>query len=214
MPTQRLVDPARSAATPMPRRQARHGDEVPAARRPQRPQDVFVDLVVGKLRHGGLPAMLCAIVRHRRSNSTAQPAYSPTANTCSDAPQVRHAGLGVQFLQHVVPPRVAARQFVTAASGSSRSPKVNARVGHDWTQAGWISPSRTLRPSRLGPVLGRPDPLDAERALLHHAAHAHRDVRVELPVQRLLARRSSSQLNRRTLYGQLFEQYRVPMQRL
>ena len=49
-----------------------------------------------------------------------------------------------------------------------------------------MSPSTSSRFSALAVGLGRLDALHAERALLHHADFAHRDVGVELQVQRLL----------------------------
>ena len=65
-------------------------------------------------------------------------------------------------------------------------PKTIASVGQVAWQAVWISPSRTLRSSLLGVDLGVVDALHAVGALLHHAAAAHRHIRI---VQQLQAGR-------------------------
>ena len=101
--------------------------------------------------------------------------------------------------------------------GSLRSPKTIACVGQAAWQAVTTSPSRIARSSRLGVDLARRvDALHAVGALLHHAAAADRDVGIVQQLQRSAcrSRRTGKKLKRRTLYGQLFEQYRVPTQRL
>ena len=75
--------------------------------------------------------------------------------------------------------------LATRLFGSLRLPKVIACVGQAGWQAVTISPSRIARSSRLACDARRVDALHAVGALLHHAAAAHRDVRVALQLQRL-----------------------------
>ena len=73
----------------------------------------------------------------------------------------------------------------TLLSGSLRSPNTIASAGQDCTQAGCTSPSASGRPSCGRVLLGALDPLDAERAFLHHAGRAHGDIGIVLQLERL-----------------------------
>ena len=107
----------------------------------------------------------------------------------ADAREVAVARLGVHLGQQRVAARRSSCSFATRLSGSCRSPNTIASVGHAIWHAVSISPSGSgastsparvpLRISAFAWILRVLDALHAERALLHHAAHAHRDVRVE-----------------------------------
>src|SRR4029077_4457012 len=95
------------------------------------------------------------------------------------------------------------------------SPKTMAWVGQTCWQAVWISPSRTFRPSFSASILA---------SLMRCTQYVHFSMTPRLRTEtsglrcnlRLGVVQSEyrKKLNRRTLYGQLFEQYRVPTQRL
>ena len=101
-----------------------------------------------------------------------------------DLLQVDHRREGVELLEHVVRPAILGPLghrpvLVGRVAEDDRARRAGLRAGH-----------RELVDVQVallerGAVLGLLDALHAERALLHDAFVAHRDVRVELPVQRL-----------------------------
>src|SRR5690606_22395237 len=98
--------------------------------------------------------------------------------------QIDDTGLRVQPLEHAVaaPGRRDAadpRVRVLDVAEHDRVAGAGLRAGrHDLAV-------RHAAAFQTGPVLGLTDPLHAERALLHDALLSHRDVRVELPAERL-----------------------------
>src|SRR5204862_2822708 len=103
--------------------------------------------------------------------------------------QVGDAGPGVQPGQHVIGARVV-RQLAHARAGVVQVPehdrlrRAALRARRQELQLGVIE--APVAEARL--VLLAADALHAERALLHHALLAHRDVRIEQQVQRLRPR--------------------------
>ena len=104
---------------------------------------------------------------------------------------------------------------MTAAFESARFPNVIACVGHVCAQAGTTSPSRIGRSSFLASM---------RAALIRCTQYVHFSITPRLrtvtfgfrPSFRLSVVSSENfrKLKCRNLYGQLFKQYRVPIQRL
>ena len=80
-------------------------------------------------------------------------------------------------------PRFERASRETSLCGSLKSPNTIALVGHDCTQAGWISPSFNFALFRLRLNFRGLDALHAERALLHHAHFAHGNIGIELQIR-------------------------------
>ncbi len=96
-------------------------------------------------------------------------------------------GPRAEVLEQLAAARRARQPRRPRSPGRSRSPKTSACAGHACAQAGCSSPSSSVALLGLGlRSLRRLDALHAERALLHHADFAQRDVGVELQLQRLV----------------------------
>ena len=132
-----------------------------------------------------LPHQRAVAARARRRRSVVQrvlrqqPSSPAPGSGCSSWPGRRcAAGCSARASSAKLRGRRAA--CATSVFGSLRSPKTMAWVGQACWQAVLTSPSRD-RPV-LDPAVDRAslDALHAVGALLHHAARAHRDVRVHL----------------------------------
>ena len=134
------------------------------------------------------------------------------ASSCSvricDSRQIRRARARVQLAEHRVVERAVLYSNLPGSPRSFRSPKMIASAGHACAHAGTTSPSRMRRFSSRARDARGFDALHAIGAFLHHPARTHGHVR---DYARVAAPASGSplysrKLNRRTLYGQLFEQ--------
>src|SRR5207244_13485653 len=103
--------------------------------------------------------------------------------------------------------------FDTSLSGSAMLPKYIARVVQVWTQAGTTSPSRTSRPSSLAfssPLRMR----WIQKVHFSITPRARTDTSGFNALSSCASHFGSKKLKKRTVYGQLFAQYRVPTHRL
>src|SRR3954469_24338024 len=104
-----------------------------------------------------------------------------------DLLQIDHRGEGIELLEHVVRPAIGGERRhrptrvrrVAEGDGTTRT-RLRARDGE------FIGLQIAMLGGREGLRLA--NPLDAEGALLHDALAAHRDVRIELPVEWLRER--------------------------
>ena len=93
--------------------------------------------------------------------------------------QVPHARHGAELVEHGVEARLArVERARPRESGSASEPKTIARVGQACWHAVCTSSPRSGAPVGAAAISRLADALHAERALLHDAALAHRDVGV------------------------------------
>src|SRR5664280_80502 len=110
-------------------------------------------------------------------------------------------------------PRPSRRRAATRDVGSSASPKTIARAGHVCAHAGTIAPSFTGLCASLAAF--SPNRMRCTQKVHFSMTPLERTVTSGFNCMfRGFGNSGSCQLNTLTLYGQLFEQYRVPTHRL
>ena len=158
---------------------------------PQRADDLAIDLLVVLHRREAAPPprnVRTFGARHGVAVVAIGASYArgaAVAGRMVDLLQVDHRGVGVELLEHVIGALVVARACATDQFGSAASPNMIARDGQACAHATVNSSGSSSRCSSVARFSASRMRCTQKRALLHHALAAHRDVRVELPVERL-----------------------------